>query len=774
MNKKKMILLLLVCLITIISGELLIGAKTVGVQYSYDIENAYNISTDSNFFGQAENQELVDIPEDPENTLAVKGYSEVAETDELKLYVKERYFNIAVLDKSSGYIWYSVYPEYMSYMLSGTSRFFVESGVIIEYYNMDNILIDDTKSYYSGSKYNVSCDYDYESIDNGLVAHMNFEDQGIRFDVNVYIEGGKLFVHMPMDTLVEEDIEKEMLNNDGSTYTKVTQYRLKAVYLFPYFGSNNFQINGYSMVPDGSGALIRYTDNRSSTAYIERVYGEDEGVMKFNQRSTYYIQDELTASLPIFGVNHGYRQAAFLAVITEGDAYSEIHSYPYGYNSYQFNTTFAKFIVRERYTIQTSGNESDSFSLINADPYPTDYKVEYQFLSNEDASYSGMANAYREHLELENTSSDAGINLTLIGQDYKNGLFGKNFVEMTTYSDVTEIVEDLKTIDIDDIDIVYIAWNKGGYYDNTPVKAKAAGNLGGKSDFLEMMDYLTTNGVEVYFYDNPIVSFDQSLGSSVIKKLTLSSFVTDEVTSSLFDRVYYTDPEKVADSILDQRNRYETLGIDKFALQTVGSALFSYRYGSTNHYRNETIAIMQAELEALSDYEIGLYTPNSYLWKYIDAYYDAPIESNKYAYMTDSIPFVEMVLNGSCNMYSNYVNYVSDYDLMKLRLIEYGVNPSYLITKESTHHLRYTNSEFIYTSEYSLWKDTIEDISIDVLGVLSQTDEAKMTSHRYIHSGVAEVVYDNGITIYVNYTDIAVVISPTVTVEANGFRVVID
>ena len=36
-------------------------------------------------------------------------------------------------------------------------------------------------------------------------------------------------------------------------------YLLKSITIFPYFGSQNYKINGYSFIPDGSGALIRYT-----------------------------------------------------------------------------------------------------------------------------------------------------------------------------------------------------------------------------------------------------------------------------------------------------------------------------------------------------------------------------------------------------------------------------------------------------------------------------------------------------------------------------------
>jgi hypothetical protein len=737
-------------------------------------QSTYNLSTDSNFFGQAENTTPVEIDAAPEIKLLGLGYQAVSETDELKLYVKERYFQIAVLDKASGYIWYSVYPDYLQLGLSGTSRFFVESGVIIEYYNLDNILVEDSKSYVSGTKYNVEVDYDYESVEQGFKAHLNFKDQAIEFDVMVYIEEGQLKVTLPIDSLVEGDIEKPVLNIDGTTTIKTTSYRLKSVYVFPYFGSNNYEINGYSMIPDGSGALIRYTNVRSSTAYTKRIYGVDEGISAFKaESSTYYLQNELTASYPAFGVNHGYQQAAFLAVMTEGDSFAEIHSYPYGYNAYPLNTTFFKFIVRERYTIQTSSNSSDSFQLINTDPYPTDYVVTYYFISNTDASYSGMAQVYKDVLTLDReTKEGSGLNLTLLGMDYKGGLFGKNYVPMTTYDDVVTIASELKTLGVNGLNIVYTGWNKGGYYDNELMKPVTSSKLGGKRDFLEMMSYLNENSVDIYFQSNPLISYQATLGSGVVKKITLSSFATSATRSSLFAYTYYTNPEEVADKVLKFSRLYENLGIDSLALSTVGSSLFSYRDNQINYYRNQALSIIQGEIEALAAYQMGLYQPNSYLWKSTDTYYQAPVESNKYAYITDSIPFVQLVLNGSSRLVSSYVNYVSDYDLLALRLIEYGMEPSFLITKESTHKLRYTNSQYIYTSQYDLWDDIILDIGMKTQAVLNDIGGQEMISHRYIHQGVSESIYQNGTKVYVNYTNLVQVVDVGIAVAPNTYRVV--
>ncbi|MDP3130556.1 MAG: DUF5696 domain-containing protein, partial [Bacillota bacterium] len=213
------------------------------------IETAYNLSTDSNFFGEVENTTPAPVPEDVEATLALKQYVFCAQVGSLSLYVKERFFMIAVYDAAADYLWYSVYPDYLSLGYSGTSKFFVESGVVIEYYNMDNIQQEDSKSYLSGSRYNVGITYDYESVENGVLAHLDFADLAIRFDVIVRLAEGKLLVSMPRASIVEEDIEEPFLNLDGTTGVKIVQNRLKSVYLFPYFGSNNHNINGYAFVP---------------------------------------------------------------------------------------------------------------------------------------------------------------------------------------------------------------------------------------------------------------------------------------------------------------------------------------------------------------------------------------------------------------------------------------------------------------------------------------------------------------------------------------------
>ncbi|MDZ4197252.1 MAG: DUF5696 domain-containing protein, partial [Candidatus Izemoplasmatales bacterium] len=622
-------------------------------------------------------------------------------------------------------------------------------------------------------RYNVQMTFDYDTLENGFIVSIDFKDLAISFDVEVKIENKDLIVSIPQESLIEGQIEKPMLNIDGTTSIKVTKFRLKGVFVFPYFGSNNFEINGYSMIPDGSGALIRYTNNRSQTAYTKRIYGADEGMTPFRSESTtYYLRDELTSSAPVFGVNHGYNQAAFLAQMTKGDAYGEIHSYPYGYNAYTINTTFFKWIVRERYSIQTSSNTSDSFQLINTLPYTGDYEVKYHFLSGEDANYSGMANKYQELLLLnQSTKQGTSFQLALLGLDYKGGMFGKDFVKMTSYEDVIMMVQELKDLGLEGIDVLYQGFNQGGLYDNLKT-ISAASLLGGTKGFMEMKRYLDSIGSELSLQMDPMITYSATLGSKAIKKITFTPFQTKSVRTSLFAFTYYMSPSDIAAYVLKSSQSLAKLDSDSLYLSTVGKALFTFRQDGQNIDRTSTKDMIMNQLAMLSMYKLTLDQPNSYLWKFTSTYVQAPIESNKYAYVTDSIPFLSLVLNGSLRQYSPYYNYVSDYELFGLRLIEYGIDPSFFITKESTHKLRYTNSAYIYTSQYSLWKDVMISQGLYNQQVSSIIGGRDMLSHSYISSGVAKIVYEGGYTVYVNYQATPFEVVPGVSIGAKSSLVV--
>jgi len=160
---------------------------------------------------------------------------------------------------------------------------------------------------------------------------------------------------------------------------------------------------------------------------------------------------------------------------------------------------------------------------------------------------------------------------------------------------------------------------------------------------------------------------------------------------------------------------------------------------------------LQAEMEKLREYQIGLTRPNDYLLQYISSYYQTPYEASKYAFETDSVPFISYLLSGSVNLYSAPLNYISDQALFGLRLIEYNIYPSFILTYQPSYNFRHCNFEYIYTSEYALWKDIIVSVYQRVNSALSQVRGAKMVEHRCVEEGIVRITYDNGVQIYLNY-----------------------
>ena len=747
--KKIILSLSLVCILAL--------SVSLKADSSGSVDLLHELEPTSNFFTQVEDTTPVEIV-DRSESLLLDGYNKTLENDYLIVYYKSKTCGIAVYDKKNGYTWYSTYDNMESETLTATVKSKIESGVTIEYYVVDTKSEIQSKELTYGirvknklvgsSTMKVVNPKESFYIDvNFLVNETKNSKFDISFRVEISIDKDKLNVRVPYESIEE----KETKTGEASTSLNQvpTVYRLKSITLFPYFGSENYKINGYSFIPDGSGALIRYNDHESSTAYIKKLYGNDYSFTEYSNST--YIKDNGYLNLPIFGVNHGYNQAAFLCEATSGLGSIELHSYPYKYSLIPVNTTFFKYYVRDTFSVNMS---QGTMYLLNEVPYPSDYSLSYSFLSGDKANYVGMAEVYRESLgldDLNSENSDIPLRLEVLGMDYKPGLFGKNYVPMTTYLDTLNIIKDLEASGVNNFNITYLGWNRGGYFNKGGTVARTALLLGGKSKLDELTDYIKENGYMIDFSINPYVSSSYGFGSKTVKKIGLSPF---EVTqkSSLEQLGYYILPTELEKTITSKNNRYQNLGIEGFNLGDINVA-YSYRYKAEATYRSEMINQVVEGVNRLTSYKLSTEKPNSYLLPYMTNYYDAYYEANKFIYETDSIPFMSLVLGGSVNQFMPNINYVSDYELAILRMIEYDLYPSFIITKEEAYKLRYTNYEYLNSTEYSLWKDLMVRMYQETNNALKNVTNARMTRHEYLESGVCKCTYNNGIIIYINYNN---------------------
>ncbi|MDF2845566.1 MAG: hypothetical protein K0R00_3992 [Herbinix sp.] len=88
-----------------------------------------------------------------------------------------------------------------------------------------------------------------------------------------------------------------------------------------------------------------------------------------------------------------------------------------------------------------------------------------------------------------------------------------------------------------------------------------------------------------------------------------------------------------------------------------------------------------------------------------------------------------------------------------LQMIESGAAPHYVFTWKESSKMKNTGLSRYYATTYDVWKKEAIDIYQQVNGALKHVTGARIVNHEILDNDVRKVTYDNGIVIYVNYSD---------------------
>jgi hypothetical protein len=139
---------------------------------------------------------------------------------------------------------------------------------------------------------------------------------------------------------------------------------------------------------------------RGLTPYVGNVYGNDPAENAYyysNDNAFFPFKDPL---MPLYGIAHGNRQAAFVAFATQGAPHmtlyvspeEDITNYTYAYPRFEFNQLFH----------QVYNKRGDGYFTLMKDRRHYDIDMRYAFLANDGdypADYVGMAKTYRDSLD---------------------------------------------------------------------------------------------------------------------------------------------------------------------------------------------------------------------------------------------------------------------------------------------------------------------------------------------------------------------------------------
>lgn len=672
----------------------------------------------------------------------LNGHKLIAENDNYSLYMNEEYLSIIVQDKATG--------------------MYMESAVSYDDGKNNDLWLGQMRSaivlqLIYGTNENLQADL----INDNVTKTINYTNNGFSADVywNKYQLGMTLEVELTEDGVVTR-IPDESIREDDTTYY------IGTISMYPYLGATYLDSKeGYMFIPDGNGALIYLDDKegRFKSGFSSMIYGTDVGFVESGVVTLFWDRYKMVNSAndvlaPVYGMAYTEDGIAYLAVVEDGAERATIEASPNGSNI-DYNRISARFIERKLYKQPTSNNTTvGSFDAMESNRSHSDLQVHYLFLSGDNANYSGMAVAYRNYL-LDNgglTVKDDSYRtrVDFLGTDREAWVIGTSAVVMTTVDDIREIYSDLEAAGVTNMFSAYKGWQKGGIY-NLPVTSyKADSKIGGTSDLTKLFQEAAAKNIQFYLYEDALrINPDENNATfNVIKQINKRKYVEDTY-QDVYEEFNFLTPARTNTLLSRFVGSAAKKNVNNLAIAGVSNTLFSYTYSGNTYTRYDCADSYDQMFSNLDrSTNLVLETPYAYLWKYADAFLDMPLYTSSYIYEDESIPFMSMVLKGVIPVYSDYVNFEANKQEFFLKMVESGTYPSFYITKESSADLIYTNSSDIYSSEYSVYRDTIIEYTRELEAVNGKVAGAFITGHEIRDNGITVVTYDNGVKIYINYS----------------------
>ena len=676
------------------------------------------------------------------------------------VYFEPKSFSVLIKDKATGY-YFSSRPEFQG--MSGTredntaSRNLMNSGLWIETLRTNNISSSAIRieSLYTlaGVGYENNGAQDLENIDptkpyileagsykddlvqvvinntnpTSIETSVFITNYGLSFDITLALINGSFEVFFSPETVSEtSDI-----------------YRMTGIQFFPYLASMREDVYpGYFVIPDGVGALIR-SNRRYDTFFQSDYYGSDLG----------YLRESVASlSLPIFGLIHAVDQYGLMAEVIEGSQHSTLLAQFWGRNT-RYHRMTNRFNLRRifRNIINRAGDGND---VIPEEVVNQNYRVQDHTLINDQANYVGVAKRYQQSLLgqnvlLENEFDRTPLHTSYLIAEQEPTFFGTSQVTMTSYQQASEMYQTLVEEGIDRHVTSIMGWSRDGLTFRAPYRT----NYIDRNGLVQFTSMIKEDGGQVYLDQEYMVSSelsqrvnynnDVSRNYSKLKMASRSGRLDNQGLN-----IYQLYPQTAVDKMLLDVNSISNIGVDGLSMNRFGNTLYSF-YDGQRRSRSVTLDILDQAKDAYNGFALS--RPNAYMFDVTKAYLDLPVTNSQFDLYTDLAPIIPIVLKGYTPMFTPYLNFNALGKDRLLQMIDFGVNPSYLLTEQMSSLLRYTYSNRYYTTAFSDFKDNILNTYAYVSQALDHVQRAEIIERDMLEVGVSRVTYNNGVTIYINY-----------------------
>ena len=312
------------------------------------------------------------------------------------------------------------------------------------------------------------------------------------------------------------------------------------------------------------------------------------------------------------------------------------------------------------------------------------------------------------------------------------------------------MIAELQEMGVGQIHLMINGYSPDGASYAAPVDGSFNSRIATAEEWKAFVEQCHNAGIEVSFYTDVARGYE-GLDTFNVRKDVASNF--NELQLRAYENgVYYLlAPKVVSQKLANVAQAMEKTGADGVVLDVVGNNLYSTWNKNHTNTRTETMEIFAGL--AAENMKTGFYTASAYLWQNADAIYEIPSSHSGYMVFSDTVPFMQMVLKGYVDYYNSYSNFNADRHKHLLEMIECGSYPSWIVTGRNSLELLNTPSGWLYTSEYNVWKAEMASEYQYVAEALNQVMGARIVRHERMDTDVVQIIYDNGMSIIINYTD---------------------
>ena len=594
-----------------------------------------------------------------------------------------------------------------------------------------------------------------------------------QFDIalEATLEGGDLLVRLPGDEM-----------KTGNDF-----YELYRVAVLPSLGSEAYdkEGDGFFLVPDGAGALMRFNTYAATVPEYTRPFLDND------YYSDYYYMPEYSQELmtPVFGILNGGENPdkGLMGIVEGGVETANMHVTLASTSGSGTNRAYVSFDVMDYSRVKIYGaySENSATYLSSSGHIEADYCLRFRPYGT-GVTYFDLAMDYRDYLSKQTDREIAVPEGPRTYLEFIGGVtlaerfLGVPYEKITSMTTVQELLHILNELPDGSVAVQYDGVYNGGILSGLNDGARLVRENGGsdvEAALTKMAEnkklplFRQVNLSRVYNNGRSYVPYFHALRDFSNQAAEIYSY---SAASAIFNgrwdpirkytRVSPRYLPELAEKVNGEAGWNTALAIGDLA----HDYFVDYRYQAIINPVQARALVKQA-LGTLSGRPLSLHDPAADLAPLGDWAVDVSRDSSEYASFYATVPFKQLALSGLTNLAGEDVN-LSSRNLQDylLEAAELGTSVKYTVTAGNPYSLKRSHFEYLYAVNWADWQAEISRAIEQTTALREQIGGRAILNHRMLSPKVFETTYEGGVKVIVNYSGEPYE-TEAGTVEAHGF-----